>query len=111
MAIKKIYTYSDETGQDTRGDFFLVSTVLTYKKPRNRLREYIEKIEEESKKGKLKWNKTKFERKRHYLKLLGNIPEETKPNIYFSVFKKTKNYAKKNYSCFYNLHIIGKYYL
>lgn len=50
-AKQKLYCYVDENGQDTKGDIFIVSVVVTGKE-RDRLLNLCEEIEVESGKGK-----------------------------------------------------------
>ena len=52
----KLYCYVDETGQDTMGDFFIVSVVVT-DVDREVLASTLESIEQRSGKGKAKWIK------------------------------------------------------
>ncbi len=48
--MQKIYCYVDETGQDTKGEFFLVSVVIA-KDERDNLIEKLEEIERSTGKG------------------------------------------------------------
>lgn len=87
-----LYAYTDETGQDTKGDFFIVATVLVKKDQKKGLEEYLVSIEGNSGKNKVKWTSTEFERRKNYLEHLANIPEKIKPVVYFSNFKNTTQY-------------------
>ena len=51
---QKLYCYVDETGQDTFGQLFLVSVVITGSE-RDDLRRQLRKIEKESGKKQKKW--------------------------------------------------------
>mgnify|MGYP000732879227 CR=1 FL=1 len=53
---KKLYCYVDESGQDTKGALFFVSIILT-RAENNNLREKLEKIEQQSDKGKAQMDK------------------------------------------------------
>lgn len=64
--MQKIYCYVDETGQDTKGVFFLVSVVLI-DHDREVLQKFLEKIEKESGKRAGKWHKTSYARKIAYI--------------------------------------------
>ena len=52
--MQKLYCYVDESGQDTKGDLFLVSVVIT-EEERDELRRKLIKIEKTSQKGQRKW--------------------------------------------------------
>jgi hypothetical protein len=64
--LQKLYCYVDESGQDTKGRFFLVAIVITGEE-REVMMQELEKIEGESGKGILKWKKTSVERRVAYL--------------------------------------------
>lgn len=53
MSKQKLYCYVDETGQDTEGDLFVVSLVVTGDE-RDELLKLCESIEKKSGKGKFK---------------------------------------------------------
>jgi len=63
---KKLYCYVDETGQDTKGRFFLVAIVITGEEREELIKE-LEKIEAESLKGISKWKKTSPQRRITYI--------------------------------------------
>lgn len=63
---QKLYCYVDETGQDTKGNIFIVSVVVTGKE-RDELLDLCEKIEEESSKHKDKWGRAKYIRRINYI--------------------------------------------
>jgi len=87
---EKIYAYVDETGQDTMGDLFIVSVVVT-KKDRDDLLNILKDIEKATGKNKLKWIKTKPEIQIAYLeKVLGS--QLFKNKIHFSITVDTKAY-------------------
>ena len=64
---------ADETGQDTTGDFFLVSVVITGEE-HDRLRTEAERIEQVTGRGVLKWHKAPFESRLAYLQELIHHP-------------------------------------
>jgi hypothetical protein len=64
---QKLYCYVDETGQDTRGELFIVAVVITAQE-RNQLRQACEEIERDSRKGRRKWVKTKYDRRLAYIR-------------------------------------------
>jgi hypothetical protein len=71
--VQKLYCYVDETGQDTGGDFFLVSVVITSEE-HERIRREAEQIEQESGRGILKWHKAPFRSRLAYLQALIRHP-------------------------------------
>ena len=68
--MQKIYCYVDESGQDTKGELFLVSVVLKNLYQLAELQKVLEAIENESRKHKRKWTKTSDPIKLKYLNLL-----------------------------------------
>lgn len=88
---QKIYCYADETGQDTKGQIFLVS-VIVGDKERDELRAIVERIEEETGKRHLKWQKTSHVVRVAYLRRL--IQEDIlKGKVCFSVYRQTQAYV------------------
>lgn len=85
----KFYCYVDETGQDTLGKLFVFGLVLTDSE-REKIIKKLETIEKETKKGKVKWTKAKYQYKMSYIKTVftNNLPIKA----YFSVYKKDKQY-------------------
>lgn len=66
---QKLYCYVDETGQDTKGRFFLVAIVITGEEREGLIRE-LEYIEASSLKGIRKWKNTKPVRRIAYLDMI-----------------------------------------
>lgn len=64
--MQKLYCYVDESGQDTEGRIFLVSVVIT-EKEREGIQDFLIKIEQETGKHLLKWQKTDFDIRNDYL--------------------------------------------
>lgn len=87
---QKLYAYVDESGQDTRGEIFLVSVVVVGKQ-RDLLRDFLKKIEEETRKHKKKWSRTPVNRREDYM---GRIIESKKFTglVYLSHYKKAEIY-------------------
>ena len=71
---KKLYCYVDESGQDTKGELFLVSMVVA-ENEHDWLRERLEKIEKLSGKGRRKWMKSRPAQKTSYIQEVLNIPD------------------------------------
>ncbi len=90
--MQRLYCYVDETGQDTKGQFFLVSVVITGRE-RDELKIKLEKIERETKKGPLKWHKSSFERKLDYIRAIISS-SLFKGKIFFSQYLQTKAYVE-----------------
>ena len=65
--MRKLYCYVDESGQDTGGKYFLVVVVLQEKKNIFTLEKKLEKVERETGKNRLKWNKSKARIRLRYL--------------------------------------------
>lgn len=87
----KLYCWTDETGQDTRGKFFLVSILLSNKEQLEELRNKINEIEKKTK-GKTKWTKTDNKRKILFLKTILNL-RVLRKNLYYSVYQNTTAYT------------------
>lgn len=87
----KLYCYTDETGQDTKGKFFLVSIVLSDKEEIEILRNKIEEVENNTK-GKTKWMKTNNKKKILFIKNVLNF-KILKRKLYYSVYKNTIAYT------------------
>jgi hypothetical protein len=60
MSREKEEVEVDETGQDTAGDFFLVSVVISGEE-HGRIWREAERIEQAMERGILKWHKTAFD--------------------------------------------------
>ncbi len=90
MAIKKLYCYVDENGQDTRGDLFIVSVVVT-EENRDELLNLCEKLEEVSGKKKDKWGGAKHDKRMRYISHIF-ADDRFKGLLRYEVFKNTKDY-------------------
>lgn len=88
---QKIYCYADETGQDTKGQLFLVS-VIVGDKERDELRKVVEQIEEYTGKRYIKWQKTNHNIRVAYLEQLMQA-DILKGKVFFSVYKQTQAYV------------------
>lgn len=87
---QKLYCYVDESGQDTKGDIFIVSIVVTGKE-RNELLNFCEEIEEKSGKGKFKWGKAEHNRRMDYLKRIF-LNKHFKGKLRYTVYREQVNY-------------------
>lgn len=89
-SIKKLYCYVDESGQDTKGDIFIVSIVVTGSE-RDELLKLCEGIEIKSGKGKFKWGKAENKRRLDYLKSIFSS-KFFKGKLRYCVYKQQVNY-------------------
>lgn len=87
----KLYCFVDETGQDTKGAFFLVSVVLKERKNLEVLEKKLLAIESSDKKPFSNWKKLSFEKRTALLKKLANI-KELHGSIYYSVYQTSTIY-------------------
>jgi len=71
MNEQKLYCYVDETGQDTSGEFFLVSVVIVGDE-RDTLRARLNAIEKRSGKGIKKWTKATRKQRMTYMQEIVN---------------------------------------
>ncbi len=89
MSRKRFYCYVDETGQDTEGDIFVVTVVIP--EIRDKILEYLEKIEIQSGKEKFKWGKADPVKRFTYIETILN-QRKYQLKIYFSFYGNTKEY-------------------
>lgn len=80
----KLYCFVDETGQDTKGRFYIVVIIMSIN-PRDQLFELLLDAEKESGKGKLKWSKNSTAKRYAYIDktLRAKLPL----CIYYQIFK------------------------
>lgn len=69
----KLYCYVDESGQDTKGTMFIVSVVLLSDQ-REEIARTCEAIELETGKGRVKWIKTRHDRRLAYIRRIFQEP-------------------------------------
>ena len=89
---KKLYAYVDESGQDTRGLIFVVS-VLILENELDVVCTELEKVEFESKKKNVKWNKSHYAFRKAYIEGILKM-EKIKGKIFFEIFSDTKKYIE-----------------
>jgi len=83
--MQKLYCFVDETGQDTKGEFFLV-TVVVAQKEKEQLEKIIHALEEKSGKHSQKWHKSSFDIRNAFLdSLFSNTLFQGK--IFFSSYR------------------------
>lgn len=93
MMVTKLYCYVDETGQDTKGELFLVAVVLKEIAGLEALERKLEKIEERTGKKQSKWKKISRNIKKKYLEELIHV-KELKNAIFYATYKASKEYSK-----------------
>lgn len=81
----KLYCFVDESGQDTKGELFLVAVILHDTTNLISLENKLELLEKITGKHKLKWKKTNKNIKTKYLKELINI-KELRNSIFYSTY-------------------------
>lgn len=69
--MQKIYNYTDESGQDTKGKFFVVTNVVIAR-GRDGLEKFLLEAEEKSGRGIRKWHSSRLSRRQRYLGLIIN---------------------------------------
>jgi hypothetical protein len=89
-ASEKLYTYVDETGQDTEGEFFLVATVIVGNE-RDGLLMDLENIERQSGKGGQSWRQTHHDRRIAYVdRVLAD--HRLHGTIFYGIHQGTRDY-------------------
>lgn len=88
--IKKLYCYVDETGQDTKGDLFIVSVAVA--EERDVLRQLCETIEGETGKGRVKWIKADRRRRTEYIRRIIDT-HAFRGKLSFAAYHDTKDYV------------------
>lgn len=87
----KFYCYVDETGQDTRGNVFIVSVVVSADE-RDELRRICEAIERQTGKNRMKWTDAAFGRRLAYIRrVLETAVIRGKLN--FAAYRNSRDYA------------------
>ncbi|MBI5653648.1 MAG: DUF3800 domain-containing protein [Chloroflexi bacterium] len=90
---EKIYCYVDETGQDTQGDLFIVSVVITGRE-RDSLIERCAEIEQRTRKGRIKWIKTDYTRRVEYIRQILAEPA-FRGKLNFASYRNTRDYLPR----------------
>lgn len=88
--MQKVYCYVDESGQDTKGEVFVVAVVVAAQR-RDELLTRCEHLEEASGKRKDKWGAAKHERRMRYLRHVF-ADDRFKGALRYAVFHETRNY-------------------
>ena len=86
--------YFDESGQDTRGEFFIVAGVVVSSGNRDKAHQFYASLEKISGKGKVKWASAQKDKRLIYLRTA--IQEAASLGVIFcySVFRQTTDYDR-----------------
>lgn len=87
---QKLYCYVDENGQDTKGDIFIVSVVVTGKE-RDELLSLCEEIEQKSGKGKFKWGKAEKKLRLEFIKQIF-LNKNFRGKLRYSIYRDQTSY-------------------
>lgn len=87
---QKLYCYVDENGQDTKGDIFIVSVVVTGKE-RDELLTLCEEIEQKSGKGKFKWGKAERKLRLEFIKQIF-FNKNFRGKLRYSIYRDQTSY-------------------
>ena len=88
--MQKIYCYVDETGQDTKGELFLVSVVIA-KDERDNLIEKLEGIERSTGKGRVKWMRASDKARVAYIRRVLST-SAFRGKLHYASYRDTTNY-------------------
>lgn len=91
---RKLCFYVDESGQETRGEFFLVSVVVSPAQHLESLRERLVQLERLSKKGKHRWANTSRGPRGSYLEGLPPLLAQIAP-VYWRQYGDGKDYPRR----------------
>jgi hypothetical protein len=87
---QKLYCFVDETGQDTKGELFIVSVVVAQSEY-EQLELKLERIEESSGKGKVKWREAKDSARVEYIRQVLNV-RSFEWRLTYNLFHDTRDY-------------------
>lgn len=71
--IARLHAYIDESGQDTLGRLFVVGAVVIGSEQRDAIGGQLEALERRSRKGRVKWHRTRHDYRQAYVTDLANI--------------------------------------
>lgn len=89
----KVVSFTDESGQDTKGKMFVVCTIICASEDANDLDKALSKIESSSGKEK-KWHDTGDKRRHRYIKEIINSNIRTKFKVYYTMYQNKSEYSK-----------------
>lgn len=88
--MQKLYCFVDETGQDTLGNLFIVTAVIT-EKEYGEIEKLLERCERQSGRGKRKWTHTRMAEKIKYLDLVF-ASMSLKEKVFYQIYQNSKDY-------------------
>lgn len=89
---QKLYAYVDESGQDTKGRFFVVGVIVT-EENRDSIVTELETIEQDSGKNNMKWHSAGPQCREKYLAAIAHTPI-LKNQAFFETFTNSKQYIE-----------------
>lgn len=90
--VQKLYCYVDETGQDTKGDYFVVSVIIT-QEDRELVIDLLQTLEQATGKKVTKWHKTHKETKRQFIEQV-LTSEVLQGKIFYAQYKDMTAYQE-----------------
>lgn len=87
----RLYCYVDETGPDTKGEFFLVSVIALEGELREATEASLERIETRTKKYNRKWRGTKHDIRIDYLRDILQV-NQLRGSIFYATYRGQTNY-------------------
>ena len=87
---QKLYAYVDESGQDTKGQLFVVAATVIGAAEQERLRQFLERVERAVGKDK-KWTKAKRHQRLAYITHVLRAPA-LQERLFYAVFTQTTQY-------------------
>lgn len=91
--MQKIYCYVDETGQDTQGRLFIVSVIVAGDE-RQEMSGKLERIEQETQKGRVKWMKARDDARVAYIERVLTSPV-FKNKLAYASYQSTTEYLAR----------------
>lgn len=89
---KRIDLHFDESGQHTRGEFFVIAGVMVAAENTDEARQFYASIEKTSGKGKAKWASAKRDKRLAYLQTAIQKAPSLDVKFFFSIFRQTTDY-------------------
>ena len=86
---KRIDLHFDESGQHTRGEFFIVAGVMVVAENTDEARQFYASIEETSGKRKAKWASAKRDKRLAYLQTAIQKASSLDVKFFYSIFRQT----------------------
>lgn len=87
MTSRRLNCYVDETGQDTKGNIFIVSVIVSAES-QEEMAEFIKQIEKRSGKSQFKWGRSVLKQRLEFISKIFN-QGKAKLTVYYSIYKDT----------------------